>query len=134
MTRSSSSRSSYVAPPPLASDSIAPLIIAHYTRGPCVIMPALRPIIPKIMLVLSSAYYSKIMPAYWAPAYPSVVQWVENLPRKQYNYICGRFLSSSSFSVVKDNYNIMFRLVVSKVYSVYVFSMVDLGPMHVLQL
>ena len=32
-------------------------------------MPALRPIIPEIMLVLSSAYYSKIMPAYWAPAY-----------------------------------------------------------------
>ena len=39
-------------------------------------MPALRPIIPKIMLVLSSAYYSKFMPAYWAPAYLE-----ETLPR-----------------------------------------------------
>ena len=38
-------------------------------------MPALRPIIPKIMLVLSSAYYSKIMPAYWAPAYWLGIDW-----------------------------------------------------------
>ena len=53
--------------PELASDSIAPLITAHYTWSVCYYACTLT---YYSEYYLSSAYYSKMMPAYWAPAYP----------------------------------------------------------------